>query len=285
LNGTVGVSAVFDADEWRDGPCVAHSDFRIRIVDADRWVPADISASLFRVRVEHFRDGPHSLRSMPPWPAVAIPRCALIYCDPDRMADELRATVRAVLAQHKLMLPRGASELSWWLAVHLPLSRAKRLELLEMHTIARLRALVEPVKALGDLVCTTCDIVVGSILNLIPSDDGALGSSYINPNGFCHELMALTELGIVPHLIGQPDPRNSWFEGYAWTIANCPHCFSHLGWKFSRWQPTTLASLLNRVVNRSAAAAASDDDRRQSFWGLTHRAVHLKGTRQQHDVH
>jgi hypothetical protein len=279
LNGTLGVTAFFDADEWREGACSAQVRTRVRIVDTERWVPEEPAAGLFRVRVREVRDGPHSLRSMPAWPAVGIARSALVYCDPDRLADVLRATLKAVFAPHKLVLPRGATELSCWLAVHLPLSRAKRLELLEMHTIARLRALAEHVKALGDLVCSECDTVVGTVVNLIPSDDGALGSSYVNPHGFSHDLMALTELAIQPHLQGQPDPRNSWFDGYAWTIANCPTCFSHLGWKFTRWQSTSLASLLSRVVRRNAPPPA-DDNSRQQFWALTHRAVHLKSAKQ-----
>jgi hypothetical protein len=279
LNGTLGVTAHFAAAAWHSGPCSAQTAARVRVVDTERWVAEAPSAGLFRVRVREVRDGPASLRAMPPWPAVRIPRAALAYCDPDRLADELRATLRAVLAPHALSMPRGATELSCWLAVHLPLSRLKRLELLEMHTIARLRALAAHVRALGDLVCSQCDTVVGTVVNLIPSNDGALGASYVNPHGFSHDLLALTELAIEPHLQGQPDPRNSWFDGYAWTIANCPLCSSHLGWKFTRWQSTSLASLLSRVVNR-AAPPADNNAQRQQFWALTHRAVHLKSAQQ-----
>lgn len=53
-------------------------------------------------------------------------------------------------------------------------------------------------------------------------------------------------------LDGAPETQDSWFPGYAWTIANCPTCGcgvlgtckqvqavrrGHLGWRFSAAQP------------------------------------------------
>jgi hypothetical protein len=31
--------------------------------------------------------------------------------------------------------------------------------------------------------------------------------------------------------------QDSWFPGYAWTVAYCATCFAHLGWRFTPVQP------------------------------------------------
>ncbi len=33
-------------------------------------------------------------------------------------------------------------------------------------------------------------------------------------------------------LTGTATPEHSWFRGYAWRIAHCAHCHTHLGWAF-----------------------------------------------------
>jgi hypothetical protein len=42
----------------------------------------------------------------------------------------------------------------------------------------------------------------------------------LNPNAFIF-------------LHGGPSTQDSWFPGYAWTIAYCLRCHNHLGWKFT----------------------------------------------------
>lgn len=34
-------------------------------------------------------------------------------------------------------------------------------------------------------------------------------------------------------LDGRPCAQDSWFPGYAWTIASCERCLNHLGWRFT----------------------------------------------------
>lgn len=35
-------------------------------------------------------------------------------------------------------------------------------------------------------------------------------------------------------LHGAPTAQDSWFPGYAWSIASCARCLNHLGWRFTR---------------------------------------------------
>jgi len=56
----------------------------------------------------------------------------------------------------------------------------------------------------------------------------------VNEHGFVHQTMTLkkaVEENIWCH--GEPQTKDSWFPGYAWTIANCRRCYHHLGWRFT----------------------------------------------------
>ena len=104
------------------------------------------------------------------------------------------------------------------------------------------------------LLCVVCDNAITSkkLLCKVPGAEGEIGA-YVNPHGyFCYYMYILTSLNIylyfrVVHqtvtissinpfsaiLYGRPDSRDSWFPGFAWTIACCSRCGSHLGWKFT----------------------------------------------------
>ncbi|CAM9623567.1 unnamed protein product, partial [Heterosigma akashiwo] len=63
--------------------------------------------------------------------------------------------------------------------------------------------------------------------------EGVAGA-YVNPHGVVHQtltLRTLYEAGV--RLLGRPTTEDTWFPGYAWTIANCAICWSHLGWRFT----------------------------------------------------
>lgn len=43
-------------------------------------------------------------------------------------------------------------------------------------------------------------------------------------------------------LQGPPTAQDSWFPGYAWTIAYCSGCYAHLGWRFTTINQTEEAT-------------------------------------------
>ncbi|MGH0158779.1 UNVERIFIED_CONTAM: hypothetical protein FKN15_045154 [Acipenser sinensis] len=76
-------------------------------------------------------------------------------------------------------------------------------------------------------------------------------AAYVNPHGYVHETLTVYKANSL-NLIGRPSTQHSWFPGYAWTIAQCRTCGSHLGWKFT---------------------ATNKDLTPHKFWGLTRSAL------------
>ncbi|XP_062356381.1 protein cereblon isoform X4 [Cinclus cinclus] len=57
-------------------------------------------------------------------------------------------------------------------------------------------------------------------------------AAYVNPHGYIHETLTVYKASNLT-LSGRPSTEHSWFPGYAWTIAQCRICGSHMGWKFT----------------------------------------------------
>jgi len=72
-------------------------------------------------------------------------------------------------------------------------------------------------------------------------------AAYVNPGGYVHETVTFYKARGL-RLRGSPSCENSWFPGYAWTIAECRVCSHHMGWKFTA---------CNKELSPS------------KFWGLT----------------
>lgn len=108
----------------------------------------------------------------------------------------------------------------------------------------------------SQLLCDTCGVLVTSkhLLCKVPGAEGEIGA-YVNPHGYVTFLIKIEESSLlyifdvrrVVHqtvtfkevrrgavaLCSLPDATDTWFPGYAWSIACCRHCGSHLGWKFT----------------------------------------------------
>jgi hypothetical protein len=62
-------------------------------------------------------------------------------------------------------------------------------------------------------------------------------------------------------LQGRPSTQDSWFPGYAWTIAYCARCYSHLGWKFTLVADTATR---NASATQRAGGITTSRDHEQS---------------------
>ncbi|CAF2113822.1 unnamed protein product [Brassica napus] len=111
--------------------------------------------------------------------------------------------------------------LSFSIASKIPVSESIRQELLEIDGVSyRLRVLI----VFDSVVARRSDM-------LVMSSDGPLGA-YVNPHGYVHEIMTFYKANDIA-ISGRSVKEDSWFPGYAWTIANCATCETQLGWLFT----------------------------------------------------
>ncbi|XP_060079019.1 protein cereblon-like [Ylistrum balloti] len=149
-------------------------------------------------------------------------------------------------------MPQDAVELSYWVTQNLPLDDGLRVNLLSIDSaVQRLRCALSIIEKCSILCCKGCGYQVANKNDVFSlSIEGPLGA-YVNPGGYVHETMTVHKAQNL-NLIGRPSTEHSWFPGYAWTIAQCRRCNSHMGWKFT----STMKEL-----------------KPQKFWGLTRSSV------------
>ncbi|KAH9301317.1 hypothetical protein KI387_012900 [Taxus chinensis] len=123
--------------------------------------------------------------------------------------------------------------LSFYIASKIPVPDSTRQELLEIDGVAyRLQKEIQILECIDRVRCKICSTVISRRRNmLVMSTDGPIGA-YVNAHGFVHEILTLYNTrGLA--LKGHAETELSWFPGYAWTIAHCSVCDSHMGWLFT----------------------------------------------------
>ncbi|XP_071961670.1 protein cereblon-like [Antedon mediterranea] len=130
-------------------------------------------------------------------------------------------------------IPERPSDFSFWVASNIPINDSQRLLLLKVNSpIQRMRCELDLLKKCTLLCCKRCGHQIANKSDVFcMSLDGPM-AAYVNPGGYIHETLTLYRAQNL-NLIGRPSKENSWFPGYAWTIIQCRHCSSHMGWKFS----------------------------------------------------
>lgn len=123
--------------------------------------------------------------------------------------------------------------LSFYIGSQLPVSEPLRQKLLEIDGISyRLRREIQLLNACDIIKCRYCKLEIAKRSDVVAmSSDGPLGT-YVNPHGYVHATITVKNAtGLA--LEGSPSKVQSWFPGYAWTIAACGECDSNIGWLFS----------------------------------------------------
>ncbi|XP_052575557.1 protein cereblon isoform X2 [Peromyscus eremicus] len=150
-------------------------------------------------------------------------------------------------------LPANPIDFSYRVAACLPIDDVLRIQLLKIGSaIQRLRCELDIMNKCTSLCCKQCQETEITTKNEIFSLSlcGPM-AAYVNPHGYVHETLTVYKASNL-NLIGRPSTVHSWFPGYAWTIAQCKICASHIGWKFT---------------------ATKKDMSPQKFWGLTRSAL------------
>ncbi|XP_063282725.1 protein cereblon isoform X2 [Pelobates fuscus] len=150
-------------------------------------------------------------------------------------------------------LPANPVDFSYRVAACLPIDDALRMQLLQIgNAIQRLRCELDIMSKCTSLCCKHCHDTEITTKNEIFSLSlcGPM-AAYVNPHGYVHETLTVYRAFNLT-LVGRASTENTWFPGFAWTIAQCSICGSHMGWKFS---------------------AVRKDLSPQKFWGLTRSAL------------
>ncbi|KAM8930518.1 protein cereblon [Pelodytes ibericus] len=150
-------------------------------------------------------------------------------------------------------LPANPIDFSYRVAACLPIDDGLRIQLLQIgNAIQRLRCELDIMSKCTSLCCKHCHDTEITTKNEIFSLSlcGPM-AAYVNPHGYVHETLTVYKASRLS-LVGRSSTENSWFPGFAWTIAQCSVCGSHMGWKFS---------------------AVKKDLSPQRFWGLTRSAL------------
>lgn len=81
--------------------------------------------------------------------------------------------------------------------------------------------------------CKRCRTQIACYSDIFAMAKGNVNANYCNPAGYIHETLTVHKtLDDAAKIVDRPSTEFSWFPGYAWQIAVCKRCSSHIGWKF-----------------------------------------------------
>lgn len=81
------------------------------------------------------------------------------------------------------------------------------------------------------IYCAACSHVIGHTKDQLEIR-GQHAHILTNPHGFVFHVGCFSNaLGC--EISGTPEAADTWFMGYAWQIATCAECHTHLGWYFT----------------------------------------------------
>ena len=87
------------------------------------------------------------------------------------------------------------------------------------------------------LTCAACAHVVAKRAAIFAAPGTtAPVQVFANPHGRVFEVLALRSVTGV-RIVGEPTSDATWFRGYAWSVALCTSCLTHLGWRFDASAP------------------------------------------------
>lgn len=178
--------------------------------------------------------------------------------DTDILINEIKLEIRSWL-NSRLMLdtsPTDPTKFSYWVAINIPIDDSRKLNLLSSNSaVQRLRSELSILKKHIVLRCKECTELIAERKDIFSMSLEGPQGMYVNPSGYVHETITVyRSTGL--SLIGRPLTEHSWFPGYAWIIAQCRQCSSHMGWKF---------------------VATDKNLKPEKFWGLCRSSV-LSGT-------
>ncbi|XP_066582632.1 protein cereblon [Prorops nasuta] len=220
-------------------------DERLTPLDPYRTQPFNEAEARSQEKIEQFD------AAVTPWPAWLYRQY-----DPLRLSLRIRNYLKFI-ENRGSNIPKDPVELSYWAAQNLLLDNNERMIVLKYDcAISRLQREIKYLIEDRVFVCCNCDSFIGKQSDIFPMSKEGPQSAYCNSSGVIHETVTFYHAQGLILSNSPPSTECSWFPGYAWTIANCKHCGSHMGWKFT---------------------AVQGKLKPQSFWGLTRLNLKHKG--------
>ncbi|KAK2587505.1 hypothetical protein KPH14_003204 [Odynerus spinipes] len=193
-----------------------------------------------------------------PWPAWIYKQY-----DPLRLSWKIRQHLQ-FLEQRGGNIPKDPIELSFWVAQNVLVDDNERIDLLNYDcAIERLQREIKYLIEDRSFVCSHCDAFIAHQSNMFPMSKEGLQSTYCNGVGDIYETITVYHAEGLKLSTHPPSTEYSWFPGYAWTIANCKNCYSHMGWKFT---------------------AVDSNLKPKSFWGLTRKSLKNRTNKKPNDT-
>lgn len=186
---------------------------------------------------------------------LAVQRWSLRRFEEDELMEHAKSIFIEKLGPLPGEMPSEFVPFTYKFAGSLPFMNEVLLDILGIDSPhQRLRYILKCLSESSELHCRECTATIThSKFIFSMSQDGPL-ANYINPNGFVHDTLTVSKsLNVL--FMGRATSEHSWFPGYKWTIMNCAHCRSHLGWKFQATNKELIPKL---------------------FYGLTRRALNWK---------
>lgn len=100
------------------------------------------------------------------------------------------------------------------------------------------------------LVCATCGTIVTTDADRVVRG-GAHEHVKANPHGIVFRIGCFGRAASLRGA-GTPERHWSWFPGYAWQVAHCAACGTHLGWLFTGEADHFHGLLLDGLAERDA---------------------------------
>jgi hypothetical protein len=103
-----------------------------------------------------------------------------------------------------------------------------------------------PASAEGELdadpafLCGRCETPVARRASLFAMRASSYVQVFPNPMGQMKVIYTLGDATV--RIVGPPATEYTWFAGYGWSVAYCPACGAHLGWRFDAVLPSEPAA-------------------------------------------
>ncbi|XP_004349506.2 cereblon [Capsaspora owczarzaki ATCC 30864] len=136
-----------------------------------------------------------------------------------------------------MSIPENPIAFSYWLASNLPVSPETQQTLQKIDTVVeRLRKEIDVIANLAPLCCSRCLREISSLRAVVGMSSAGFANAFVNSFGVVHDTITCFTAQAL-NLVGQPSLQDTWFPGYAWQIAICSGCYTHIGWHYTATQP------------------------------------------------